>query len=1078
MPCFQALAAALRAHHAAGSITNQPRHSEFLSHLFKLTATPAGLVAFTALLKDEIARLSNSAASQWEANTVLGAFMAVSPLGPAQAPKYFGTIPSYPDGNYADVVQVQQAIWNQMMPYQEQLHNFVKAVMNCKENNQEGKEILLNWFAEFFRLNRRRTSRNPADLMQLELSSIVSSDGCTSNAAKIFLLLSGPFLDTSTGRHKMIHPRFAQFTQRIDLEADPKLIQSSAFDIEGLDEKVQAGQFPFISDIFWLTQMSLFVGLVPCYDTYESAQSQLHRMKQSLNALKSQFGADSPALQSNPQYFNLSRSVAAVHMALDAFDSLIANENTLMLALKFVHVTAFWMLDLIKSEQKRPEMLEQLFASYPEWLVKSSVKILLFVSHYRPKYLTSPTLPSTFLPTIFEWLVTLLNQPSQFLKSPIVRSKISTLLHRMHEMGKVRNNPQQGFGFGAFNFGAPASAASTNPHVLDMMDNMLFSRLFDNAASLNITVVQTGKESSASPSAVTAAKSSAAISQLVFGLFQIYSDIDIVEGLDVDKENFDKFHIRHDISILLTTLWSSGAQAYKDLIKGAIVSGSPISAKFMATLLSDASFLLDDSLGRLMDIRQLQLAMEDTVEWNKQDEIIKQEREAYFRGQENAARGFLGSALASLELLNLTCQDAAIALSYARSSDTRKRLGAMLLHFFEILCGPKMSNLKVKNPEKYNFSPKDLLRRIAKIALALSDEVDVQKELAADIDYNPGIMEKACQILSRDESIVSRAESDKFSKFCSSVAQFKAEATAALEALAAKTVAIQEDAMDVDEQNEIQDALEQEYVWRMKELGLFGEANMKNDADEYRHHYAKNIVESANSFNKEKMQRLAQESAMLMESLPVSRASSVFVRTDEERIDVMKALITGPQGTPYSQGCFVFDIFFPGTYPNDPPLVNLETTGSGTVRFNPNLYNDGKVCLSLLGTWHGDKDSKWNSSKSNLHQVLVSIQALILVEQPYFNEPSYEAQRGTAEGTSRAAEYNEGLRYNNIRYAMLEQLRNPPPEFEEVIKSHFLLQQNAILAECEQWLKEASVTGKPKLERLILELKAEFAKLS
>lgn len=60
---------------------------------------------------------------------------------------------------------------------------------------------------------------------------------------------------------------------------------------------------------------------------------------------------------------------------------------------------------------------------------------------------------------------------------------------------------------------------------------------------------------------------------------------------------------------------------------------------------------------------------------------------------------------------------------------------------------------------------------------------------------------------------------------------------------------------------------------------------------------------------------------------------------------------------------------------------------------------------------------------------------------------------------------------------MIEALRNPAPEFEEVIKNHFLLQQNAILTECEQWLAEASVTGKPKMERLILELKAEFAKL-
>ena len=40
-------------------------------------------------------------------------------------------------------------------------------------------------------------------------------------------------------------------------------------------------------------------------------------------------------------------------------------------------------------------------------------------------------------------------------------------------------------------------------------------------------------------------------------------------------------------------------------------------------------------------------------------------------------------------------------------------------------------------------------------------------------------------------------------------------------------------------------------------------------------------------------------------------------------------------------------------YPEVPPKVQLITTGMGAVRFNPNLYNCGKVCLSLLGTWQG-----------------------------------------------------------------------------------------------------------------------------
>lgn len=74
-------------------------------------------------------------------------------------------------------------------------------------------------------------------------------------------------------------------------------------------------------------------------------------------------------------------------------------------------------------------------------------------------------------------------------------------------------------------------------------------------------------------------------------------------------------------------------------------------------------------------------------------------------------------------------------------------------------------------------------------------------------------------------------------------------------------------------------------------------------------------------------------------------------------------------------------------------LIHLQTTGNNTVRFNPNLYEDGKVCLSILNTWRGRPEERWNPETSSLLQVIVSIQSLILVDEPYFNEPGYEKWR-------------------------------------------------------------------------------------
>ena len=87
---------------------------------------------------------------------------------------------------------------------------------------------------------------------------------------------------------------------------------------------------------------------------------------------------------------------------------------------------------------------------------------------------------------------------------------------------------------------------------------------------------------------------------------------------------------------------------------------------------------------------------------------------------------------------------------------------------------------------------------------------------------------------------------------------------------------------------------------------------------------------------------------------------------------------------------FEFDIYFPIGYLKSPPKVKFRTTGAGLVRFNPDLYNEGKVCLSPLGTWGGAKGEEWNAENSTIIQVLVSIQSLILVPEPYYNEPGFE----------------------------------------------------------------------------------------
>lgn len=242
------------------------------------------------------------------------------------------------------------------------------------------------------------------------------------------------------------------------------------------------------------------------------------------------------------------------------------------------------------------------------------------------------------------------------------------------------------------------------------------------------------------------------------------------------------------------------------------------------------------------------------------------------------------------------------------------------------------------------------------------------------------------------------------------------------------------------------------------------------------HYYYKEAkVESSPAASK--VVRLAQELGTLSKSLPLSMDSSIFVRVAEERMDLMKVLIIGPRDTPYACGCFAFDIYFPPEYPHVPPKVHLLTTGGGTVRFNPNLYKDGKVCLSLLGTWPGQEGEMWNSRTSTILQVMVSIQSLILVGEPYFNEPGYEQERGTPTGDQNNRLYNQQIREATLQHAILGQLRNPSPGvFGDVIRAHFYLQREPLLQMCRRWLEEAKTrnTHYQRMDRLLNQLQAEL----
>jgi ubiquitin-conjugating enzyme E2 Z len=158
--------------------------------------------------------------------------------------------------------------------------------------------------------------------------------------------------------------------------------------------------------------------------------------------------------------------------------------------------------------------------------------------------------------------------------------------------------------------------------------------------------------------------------------------------------------------------------------------------------------------------------------------------------------------------------------------------------------------------------------------------------------------------------------------------------------------------------------------------------------------------------SKETMQRLLKDVRHIIKN-PLTDQGIYYIHDDA---DMMKgyAMIVGPSDTPYFGGFYFFEFTYPGDYPHSPPKVKYCTNGNG-IRFNPNLYTCGKVCVSLLNTWRGDQ---WTSCQS-ISTVLLTL-CTLLCSDPLLNEP------GVSKGHKDMQNYTDIIEFANISIAVCD----------------------------------------------------------
>jgi ubiquitin-conjugating enzyme E2 G2 len=88
-------------------------------------------------------------------------------------------------------------------------------------------------------------------------------------------------------------------------------------------------------------------------------------------------------------------------------------------------------------------------------------------------------------------------------------------------------------------------------------------------------------------------------------------------------------------------------------------------------------------------------------------------------------------------------------------------------------------------------------------------------------------------------------------------------------------------------------------------------------------------------------------------------------------------IFRGPEGTPFEDGIFVAHLSFPNDYPLSPPTMRFVSE-----LFHPNIYSDGRVCISILHPPGEDpmgyesSSERWSPVQS-IEKILISVVSML-----------------------------------------------------------------------------------------------------
>lgn len=664
---------------------------------------------------------TNTKPNEFETHTLLGPILSLSPLNPNVALK-----------NYGDNLERSQQQLNMIHESLQAEHKVIIdrlffIIDKLIRGSSESRSDVLLYFSHIVNNNHLRRG----DHSQLNK---LSSNAFMSNITLILVKFTQPFLDISYKKIDKIDVNyFNNLNLFIDLSQETRMNSDfrEADEFYDSNKKSEDNKPNFISDCFFLTLTYLHYGFGGTILYDEKITPQLKRMQEQLQHLET-------AASSNDMFSrfaamrlpSLKKSLTMTQAIKESLHGFFLNPSLQLDIFDFICGVSTFLIRVIDSSHQFPFKLITL-PLIPDQVGVENIDNAEYLRKHAP-------IPFKYYPEfVIEGTINYCNYISRYTLNPMIKNprlksfvELATLILRCPEL-------------------------VSNPHLKGKLVQVLSIGaipLHERSRGFMMEIYESNELVN---------------SNLLYSLLDFYV---IVEKTGSSSQFYDKFNARYNISIILEELYR--IPSYRQQLIHQSIANSDFFIRFVVRMLNDLTFLLDEGLTNLTEVHNIQNELEHRANGGTPTtEDDDQELQSKLASAERQAKSSCGLADKSMILFNIFTRDIPKAFV---SPEIVDRLASMLDYNLESLVGPKCRELKVKNPSKYSFDPKSLLKSLSTVYINLSSQSEFVSAVAKDNrSFNKDLFERAVHVLSNKTGLVNESFGKKLLKFATDAHQQK-----------------------------------------------------------------------------------------------------------------------------------------------------------------------------------------------------------------------------------------------------------------------------------------------------------------